>query len=398
MSKCIAIDRYSKKCNLSKLDGIDYCKFHNYLNDYTKEQLDNLTLCSGCNKWKFLENGDKTCQVCKARRTKNNLKLKNDKILCKKEGCKYKKSTDNDYCGLHQIECFKDETIKLGKKVCAGHLRGCREQLDMTYFFSKCEKCLIKERESDKKRRDVKNKIFNDKNFIDIDDDVNDKIVNDDIDDNIVDDIDDDNIVDNIDDDKSIDGIDDDKIIDDIDDNNDDNNDDVIICIQNIYNNIDLLDKKTNKIINHLNCFNDLTKFELDDEETELIKCSDKKCELFYLKKYFISYTNGSLTKRCQFCRDNGILKDSKESRKIVKQQWKENNYDKTAKYWMDYRGRKMKEKGEEYWKDNKEGMKIWRQNNKDKVIEINKKKEIILIILLLLIKMLHYQKQQNLI
>ena len=142
MSKCKALDRHSNRCILTNLDNIDYCKFHEYLLNYNTEQLNNLQLCKGCLKWKFFEGDIKTCEECKIRGKQNRIKKSNNKILCKKEGCKFEKSNDNEYCGKHQTIFFKENTENLGKKVCYNYLRGCREQLNKTYVFSKCQKLL----------------------------------------------------------------------------------------------------------------------------------------------------------------------------------------------------------------------------------------------------------------
>ena len=145
----------------------------------------------------------------------------------------------------------------------------------------------------------------------------------------------------------------------------------------NIEQNINKTENKINKIISHLNCFKnvngDFIKFNFN---TILIQCSDAKCKLIYPEKYFISETDGSITKRCQFCRIVGKIKDNKESRINLKKKWKEENHDKIAKYWMDNRGTKMKELGEEYWEIRADQAKNWRQNNPDKVKKINQKKK----------------------
>lgn len=106
------------------------------------------------------------------------------------------------------------------------------------------------------------------------------------------------------------------------------------------------------------------------------ITCSNEKCKKTYPEKYFVSDTNGSLTKQCQFCRDKGKKKDHKESRKIKKKIWKDLNHDKVAKYTLDYRGRKMIELGKKYWDIKADQAKNWRDNNPEKVKEGNEKKK----------------------
>uniref|UniRef100_A0A6C0HSX1 Uncharacterized protein n=1 Tax=viral metagenome TaxID=1070528 RepID=A0A6C0HSX1_9ZZZZ len=85
----------------------------------------------------------------------------NNVLLCGKDGCKFKHSKDNKYCNKHQICIFLDETQDLGKKTCANYVRGCREQLDIYYKFSRCEDCLKRDREKEKARREEKMKDSN---------------------------------------------------------------------------------------------------------------------------------------------------------------------------------------------------------------------------------------------
>ena len=96
MVKCTGLDRNGYQCNFSSLNDIDYCKFHEYLLNYTTKQLDNLKLCKGCLKWKFLDENIKICLECKIRGDDNRIKHKNNKVFCKKEGCKFEKSDDNE--------------------------------------------------------------------------------------------------------------------------------------------------------------------------------------------------------------------------------------------------------------------------------------------------------------
>jgi hypothetical protein len=113
--------------------------------------LNQLQLCKGCKKMYYFENDDvKTCDNC---RTRDKSKYKKEIILCKKDGCKSKKSEENEYCGKHQIHIFINETINNGKKICKNYIRGCKEQLNPEYTFSKCNICLEKDRIKDSKNR-----------------------------------------------------------------------------------------------------------------------------------------------------------------------------------------------------------------------------------------------------
>ena len=139
--KCQARDRNNDHCRNGTINGTNFCGIHEYLCDYTDDMLANLSLCTGCNKMKYLV-GKKTCDTCKNRSVINREKMKQEVILCKKDGCKFKKSNENEYCGKHQADYFKESTEKLNKKVCYNYIRGCREVLDLGYKFSKCQTCL----------------------------------------------------------------------------------------------------------------------------------------------------------------------------------------------------------------------------------------------------------------
>jgi len=95
----------------------------------------------------------KTCEKCRDRGKSNKETAKESVVLCCKSGCKFKRSVENEYCGKHQLCLFEDETKSLGKKTCYNIIRGCRNQLEPAYEFSRCEECLEKDRKKDKDRR-----------------------------------------------------------------------------------------------------------------------------------------------------------------------------------------------------------------------------------------------------
>lgn len=80
--------------------------------------------------------------------------LKTEKVLCAKDACKFKPCNENKYCMKHQICIFLDDTASANKKVCCNYIRGCKNQLEMEYKYSRCTKCLEKDRARDKERRD----------------------------------------------------------------------------------------------------------------------------------------------------------------------------------------------------------------------------------------------------
>jgi hypothetical protein len=123
---------------------------------YSEEMLTRLERCNGCKKMYYFDGELRTCETCRDRGKVNKVKQKECIILCSKEGCKFKKSEENVYCGKHQLCLFEDETRALNKKLCYNYIRGCREQLDMDYSFSRCGICLENERKKDKERRATK--------------------------------------------------------------------------------------------------------------------------------------------------------------------------------------------------------------------------------------------------
>ncbi len=106
----------------------------------------------------------------------------------------------------------------------------------------------------------------------------------------------------------------------------------------------------------------------------------------------FVNNNNSNELKTCIACREDNKKQDykrdrehvnalsransQKPERKAVKQEWKENNYDKVAEYWINARSRQINEDHEAYLQKQAANMKQWRENNSDKVDEINKKQQ----------------------
>jgi hypothetical protein len=121
--------------------------------DYTEEMLEKCVCCSGCNKMRYLGENEKTCGNCRER-SKTNQKMARETVtMCKSDGCKFKKSDENDYCMKHQICILIDEVALRNKRLCFNYIRGCREELELDHKYNRCENCLIKDREKDKLRR-----------------------------------------------------------------------------------------------------------------------------------------------------------------------------------------------------------------------------------------------------
>ena len=153
-SKCVGITRSNTLCN-KKCEN-KYCKFHEYMNEYTIDMMNNLTLCSGCKKQYYIINA-RICNNCKER--KNKIKETKENIICKYSGdkpCKYKQDSElkNGYCGKHMIYYWKEEQEKNGLKVCTNYVRGCRNTF--TDEFARCIECRTKERDIEKTRNNMR--------------------------------------------------------------------------------------------------------------------------------------------------------------------------------------------------------------------------------------------------
>lgn len=153
--QCLAKTYDTNPCKKFAIgDGSKFCKFHQYMNEYTPEMLDAQTGCSGCRKMYYFppDYEFKHCGSCRVRNASRN---KKEVIRCSFPDCEFKRSEENEYCGKHQLQLFINQTAYLGKKLCFNHIRGCRAQLDNSYEFAKCQNCLEKERAGDLRRREV---------------------------------------------------------------------------------------------------------------------------------------------------------------------------------------------------------------------------------------------------
>lgn len=99
-----------------------------------------------------------------------------------------------------------------------------------------------------------------------------------------------------------------------------------------------------------------------------------------------------SETKTCIECREDNKMRDAlrdrdhrnavarkndaKPQRKVAKQEWNENNYEKVAMKTMNYRQRQIEEDQEGFLKHNAEQAKKWRENNPEKASESNEYKK----------------------
>lgn len=150
--KCAGKDRHMNACRYSSCNDTTFCKNHQYMVEYTDDQMNNLTICSGCKKAKFLENR-KCCDVCVKRTNTIQNKKTTSEARCSYEKCNSKKSNINNYCMKHQIYVWVDELKASNQFPCKQYIRGCRNALPNESIYKSCEQCRMKEREKDTNKR-----------------------------------------------------------------------------------------------------------------------------------------------------------------------------------------------------------------------------------------------------
>jgi hypothetical protein len=146
--KCAAKDRHNNPCRGNSLVGEKFCKNHEYMREYTDEMLTCVELCSGCKKMYFLD-GYKICKKCRERSEENRGKARENVVLCSSDGCKFKRTEENEFCGHHQPLEIKKEKVFVNR-LCS---RGCKTELAPDYKFTKCPACLEVERKNDQEKR-----------------------------------------------------------------------------------------------------------------------------------------------------------------------------------------------------------------------------------------------------
>ena len=400
MVKCLGKDRNNDPCRNSQINESKFCKYHLYMNDYTEEMFNNLILCSSCKKMYYIIGG-KVCNNCKNRAKKNKIKNNLTIIKCIKEDCIFKKSEENEYCGKHQKEYYKKQTELIGKKICKNYIRGCRIQLEKTDMFTRCLACRKKERVNnlleEKENNDIKILLQNkSSNFTN-----NNNIVNTNIFDHTTSNFTNNNIIivddinDEINDNKTYKPIDNKTL------NFTNNNEKVgkniasinklylvpeyiIGTTKRVYDIIKWYDDmnkdfpfaetymiyefKINKIIKYINSTKKDDEYNLDN----LFCCSNIKCKKLMPEHAFIDIYNRKVN-QCIVCRKHAQMKSNRVNSINTKTAWKEENYDKVAKYWLDARDKQIKNKGvEKYLDDNAKMAKNWRDKNPEKQLEIN--------------------------
>lgn len=174
--KCNGTTKTGNKCNKYKINGTDYCKFHDHLVGLTDEEIKNLVLCKRCNKIADCE-GKVNCKKC-ALELSELQKERNKTPTCKgnpKDGkpCKSNSLPNSEYCGKHigvaqDMEMAKRDDTKLCSTL--GHNKDCARYLPKNYPYNSCSPCREGEKGREKQTRDSiveeNNKIIQDANIL----------------------------------------------------------------------------------------------------------------------------------------------------------------------------------------------------------------------------------------
>jgi hypothetical protein len=139
--------------HVDKVDEL--CKIHKYVENYTKEQRDNVKECKGCCLWKYWDfDTHSLCHDCQHRSKTNNTERKEKR--CEMQKCTYCNNVaiENGCCGKHQREFQHDDNIKNGIRCCSNFMR-CANTLSREYEGMTCQQCRDKDKEVSKEKRDT---------------------------------------------------------------------------------------------------------------------------------------------------------------------------------------------------------------------------------------------------
>lgn len=151
--KCFGKDRHLKPCRQNACNDTRFCKNHQYMTDYSDEQMENMAICSGCKKAFYLEN-KKCCDKCKNRLKSLSIEKTANYIKCAHDKCNSKKSDENKYCLKHQLYIWVDQVKESNNIPCTQYIRGCRNILPINSQYKRCEGCRIAERQKDNEKRE----------------------------------------------------------------------------------------------------------------------------------------------------------------------------------------------------------------------------------------------------
>jgi hypothetical protein len=320
-----------------------YCTNHQCMNDYSEKDLLNLQKCSGCKSYRrqsdFTTNYNKfnSCIGCRSRKLNmpnEKKEIFNTNKLCKTLNCTYNANLEEefkDYCGKHQYEGFLIDCKKNGYKSCSKNF--CRNKLEITYLNSKCESCLKKDRES----YDARTKLDNIENIK-----PKKKLIN------------------------------------------------LMEANKEIDNeNIKVNEENTKKLPKKEYVLEEYHRRKDNGENIKLcVECSYQNW-IHPIEDFFDK--DGKERKRCYKCRaennkadlkrpdrynpEKGKEYESRPERKQAKQEWRQDNHEKCTEYDQTSRARRIIADQEGYLDKANKQMKQWRDNNPDKVVEINKLK-----------------------
>lgn len=158
--KCYGVSITGDRCSYDLISGTYFCGSHKCFLGYSEDQLNNLTICSGCsNGFRYIIRGNNTCINCHARRNKTkitgkpldkppvidyNKYIDMYKRLVKKE---IDKKENNKCVGL----CWDKETkkTKLCNENCLGDAIYCEKHLyqknytnETKQHLTKCRRCI----------------------------------------------------------------------------------------------------------------------------------------------------------------------------------------------------------------------------------------------------------------
>lgn len=380
-TKCAGYTKGPKECYKNPEEGSNYCKVHAYFNNFTEEEIDEISngiwfTCTRSNHWKKTDGG--LCDKCKEERRHDYQDKKVDKTKCdgtdrNGQKCRNSPIGDTGYCKYHDYMIGYTDEQKANLRQCSTCLmykylgdydtcdgEFCRGQEKKEYDGPTCllESCNFKPKENGycgKHERygwkktveaDGTKKVCADwghhgcSNILNIDDKSK--------------------CEDCLKKDREEDQSRRDKI------------------------------KAEAKEFNSKDPVMDLdVDIDIEDLQTKMRKCPG--CGQNREEASFIGHLGKPVT-RCKVCRDKDKAHDAKRprrkrdwkgemdrnpERKAKKEKWKEENWDKMAGYWLNYRGRQIEKLGvEEYHRLNAEYAKKYRADHPEMCKAGNEKKK----------------------
>jgi hypothetical protein len=135
-NRCTGLNKLGAQCSCNREQGKIFCKTqHSDMNDYTDEQLKNISCCPKCKRFRYVIDG-KRCTVCKSE--------KDAKITCigiteKKTRCGFKPIDDKRTCSYHAY--MEDYTDTMMQKLRFCKNIPCRQWKVFTGKY--CDECMV---------------------------------------------------------------------------------------------------------------------------------------------------------------------------------------------------------------------------------------------------------------